>query len=131
MAPDDFAADMDRLWLQVKPLYDALHAFTRNGLERAYGARAARLRTAASRRTCWATCGAETGSGRATFTSSAIRCAATAFNTSTSASVCADPRCSMSRDPCRDFHTTWTATAPDEVRTVRTYATGTPSTTRR
>jgi len=29
MAPDDFAAEMDRLWLQVKPLYDALHAFTR------------------------------------------------------------------------------------------------------
>jgi hypothetical protein len=27
--------------LQVKPLYDALHAFTRNGLERAYGARGA------------------------------------------------------------------------------------------
>jgi hypothetical protein len=43
MAPDDFAAEKDRLWLQVKPLYDALHAFTRNGLERAYGARAARL----------------------------------------------------------------------------------------
>jgi peptidyl-dipeptidase A len=38
MAPDDFAAEMDPLWLQVKPLYDALHAFTRNGLERAYGA---------------------------------------------------------------------------------------------
>jgi hypothetical protein len=37
----------------------------------------------------------------------------------------------MSHDPCRDFHTTWIATAPDEVRTVRTYATGTPSTTRR
>ena len=41
VAPDDFAAEMDRLWLQVKPLYDALHAFTRNGLERAYGARGA------------------------------------------------------------------------------------------
>lgn len=41
MASDDSAAEMDRLWLQVKPLYDALHAFTRNGLERAYGARGA------------------------------------------------------------------------------------------
>jgi hypothetical protein len=41
MASDDFAAEIDRLWLQVKPLYDALHAFTRNGLERAYGARGA------------------------------------------------------------------------------------------
>jgi hypothetical protein len=28
-----------------------------------------------------------------------------AFNTSTSASVWADPKCSMSRDPRRDFHT--------------------------
>jgi hypothetical protein len=37
----------------------------------------------------------------------------------------------MSPDPRRDVHTTWTATAPDEVRTVRTYATGIPSTTRR
>ena len=49
---------------------------------------------ATSRRT-WATCGAETGSRRATFTSSAIRCAATAFNTSTSASYAPtqDARC--------------------------------------
>jgi hypothetical protein len=31
--------------------------------------------------------------------SAAIRCAATAFNTSTSAAVWAEPRCSMSRDP--------------------------------
>jgi hypothetical protein len=54
-----------------------------------------------------------------------------AFNTSTSASVWADPKCSISRDPRRDFRTTWTATAPDEVRTVRTYATGIPSRTRR
>jgi hypothetical protein len=54
-----------------------------------------------------------------------------AFNTSTSASVWADPKWSMSRDPRRDFHTTWTANAPDEVRTVRTYATGIPSRTRR
>ena len=130
MAPDDFAAEMDRLWLQVKPLYDALHAFTRNGLERAYGARGAapdgRI-PAHLLGNMWSRDGLEAGH----LTSSAIRCAATAFNTSTSASVCADPRCSMSRDPCRDFHTTWTATAPDEVRTVRTYATGTPSTTRR
>ncbi len=41
MEPDHFAAEVDRLWLQVKPLYDALHAYTRAGLERAYGRRTA------------------------------------------------------------------------------------------
>ena len=40
MAPDAFAAEVDRLWLQVKPLYEALHAFVRAGLERTYGAAA-------------------------------------------------------------------------------------------
>ena len=29
MPPDDFAAEVDRLWTQVKPLYDALHAHVR------------------------------------------------------------------------------------------------------
>lgn len=42
MDPDAFAAEMERLWLQVKPLYDALHAFTRAGLVAAYGRSAAR-----------------------------------------------------------------------------------------
>lgn len=37
MAPDQFAAEVDRLWLEVKPLYDALHAYVRRGLARAYG----------------------------------------------------------------------------------------------
>ena len=37
MAPDHFATEIDRLWLQVKPLYDALHAYVRRGLARAYG----------------------------------------------------------------------------------------------
>ena len=35
-----------------------------------------------------------------------------AFNTSNTASVWADPKCSMSRDPRRDFHTTWTSDRP-------------------
>ena len=38
------------------------------------------------------------------------------------ASSCAEPRCSISRDPRRDDHTTCTAVAPDTVFTVRTYA---------
>ena len=41
MPPDAFAAEVERLWLQVKPLYDSLHAFVRRGLVRTYGAAAA------------------------------------------------------------------------------------------
>jgi hypothetical protein len=50
MASDDLAAEIDRLWLQVKPLYDALHAFHATGSS-GPTVRAARLPTAASRRT--------------------------------------------------------------------------------
>ena len=35
----------------------------------------------------------------------------------------ADPKCSISRDPRREDHTTCTAVAPDLVLTVRTYGT--------
>ena len=48
---------------------------------------------------------------------------AAAFSASSSASSCADPRCSISRDPRRDDHTTCGAVAPDFVFTVRTYGT--------
>jgi peptidyl-dipeptidase A len=37
MPPDEFAAEMERLWLQVKPLYDALYIYTRNQLAKKYG----------------------------------------------------------------------------------------------
>jgi peptidyl-dipeptidase A len=37
MPPDDFARLMDRLWTQVKPLYDALHCYTRARLNARYG----------------------------------------------------------------------------------------------
>jgi peptidyl-dipeptidase A len=40
MAPDAFAAEMERLWQQVKPLYDSLHTYTRYKLRQAYGAAA-------------------------------------------------------------------------------------------
>jgi hypothetical protein len=56
----------------------------------------------------------------------AIRCCAAAFSASSSASPCADPRCSISRDPLRDDHTTCTAVAPDVVFTVRMYGTRPP-----
>jgi len=40
MQPDAFAAEMERLWQQVKPLYDSLHTYTRFKLRQAYGAAA-------------------------------------------------------------------------------------------
>jgi peptidyl-dipeptidase A len=40
MPADDFAAELDRLWAQVKPLYDALHAHVRTSLVRKYGTQA-------------------------------------------------------------------------------------------
>lgn len=38
MPADAFAAEMDRLWEQVRPLYLSLHAYVRNRLRQKYGA---------------------------------------------------------------------------------------------
>ena len=38
MSPVELAAETDRLWDQVKPLYEQLHCYTRNKLEAKYGA---------------------------------------------------------------------------------------------
>lgn len=37
MPPDDFATELDRLWDQVKPLYEALHCHVRARLAETYG----------------------------------------------------------------------------------------------
>jgi peptidyl-dipeptidase A len=37
MPPDAFAAEVDRLWGQVKPFYDSLHCYVRAQLNRQYG----------------------------------------------------------------------------------------------
>lgn len=37
MPADDFAAEMDRLWAQVRPLYDQLHCYVRSKLSEKYG----------------------------------------------------------------------------------------------
>jgi peptidyl-dipeptidase A len=37
MAPDAFAAELDRLWGQVKPFYDSLHCYVRAELNKKYG----------------------------------------------------------------------------------------------
>jgi peptidyl-dipeptidase A len=38
MPPDAFVAELDRLYIQVKPLYDALHCYVRSRLAEKYGA---------------------------------------------------------------------------------------------
>jgi peptidyl-dipeptidase A len=38
MSPEAFSNEMERLWQQVKPLYDSLHTYTRFKLRQAYGA---------------------------------------------------------------------------------------------
>ena len=50
-----------------------------------------------------------------------MRCRAAAFSISSSTSSCADPTCSMSREPRRKECTICTAVAPDAVFTVRRY----------
>ncbi|MBT1445933.1 M2 family metallopeptidase [Shewanella sp. JM162201] len=37
MAPDAFSSELDRLWGQVKPLYDSLHCYVRGELNAEYG----------------------------------------------------------------------------------------------
>ncbi len=37
MSPEAFAADLERVWQQVKPLYDSLHAYVRHKLRQTYG----------------------------------------------------------------------------------------------
>jgi peptidyl-dipeptidase A len=37
MPPEAFSAEMERMWQQVKPLYDSLHTYTRHKLRQAYG----------------------------------------------------------------------------------------------
>ncbi|HYE25548.1 MAG TPA: M2 family metallopeptidase [Clostridia bacterium] len=41
MAPDQFSAEVERLWKQVEPLYESLHAYTRTRLAKQYGPAAA------------------------------------------------------------------------------------------
>jgi peptidyl-dipeptidase A len=37
MSPADFEKETDRIWAQVKPLYDDLHCYVRAGLQKKYG----------------------------------------------------------------------------------------------
>ena len=37
MSPEDFERELDRLWVEVKPLYEQLHCFVRGKLNKKYG----------------------------------------------------------------------------------------------
>lgn len=41
MPPEEFAAEVERLWNQVRPLYESLHAYVRAALIKQYGEKAA------------------------------------------------------------------------------------------
>jgi len=41
MTPEEFSAETERLWQQVRPLYEALHTYVRTQLVKQYGAQAA------------------------------------------------------------------------------------------
>lgn len=41
MPPEQFSAELDRLWTQVRPLYESLHAYVRSQLVKQYGPQAA------------------------------------------------------------------------------------------
>ncbi len=61
MPPDAFAAELDRLWEQVKPLYDSAALLRARPAQREVRRRRRAARPARSRRTCWATCGRRSG----------------------------------------------------------------------
>ena len=60
MPPEQFSAEMDRLWEQVRPLYLSLHTYVRGRLVRNTGRMSFR-RTARFRRTCWEIRGRRSG----------------------------------------------------------------------
>ncbi len=61
MSAADFEAEVERLWGQVKPLYDQLHCYVRGKLNTQVRRRRGAEERADSRRTCWATCGRSSG----------------------------------------------------------------------
>jgi peptidyl-dipeptidase A len=78
MPPEQFEAEVDRLWGQVKPLYDQLHCYARRQLNKTYGDKIV-PKTGPIPHTCSATCGRRTG---ATSTTSSSRTRASRRSTS-------------------------------------------------
>jgi peptidyl-dipeptidase A len=66
MPPDEFAALTDKLWAEVKPLYDQLHCYTRAKLNDKYGD-AVSPKRGRSAPTCSATCGRRNGATSTTW----------------------------------------------------------------
>ena len=61
MPPEQFAAEVDRLWQQVRPLYVSLHAYVRWQLAEEVRRRGCPLKTVRFRRTCSGICGRRSG----------------------------------------------------------------------
>ncbi len=61
MKPDEFSAEMERLWLQVKPLYDSLYVYTRGQLVKKYGGDGRSAKRPDPGTSCLAICGARSG----------------------------------------------------------------------
>ena len=61
MEPDAFAAEMERLWQQVKPLYDSLYTYTRRKLSEKYGKEVVAARQTDSRAPAGQHVGADVG----------------------------------------------------------------------
>ena len=61
MPREAFAAELDRLWQQVRPLYVSLHAYMRWRLAEKYGAGGRGRGCADPRASCSETCGRKTG----------------------------------------------------------------------
>ncbi len=61
MTPAEFEKETERLWQQVKPLYEQLHCYVRSQLAKQYGKDKVPARGIPSRRTCSATCGRRSG----------------------------------------------------------------------
>ena len=77
MPPEQFSAEVERLWQQVKPLYDSLHAYVRTKLVEKYGPTAVDADGTHSRRPAGQSLGAGVGqhlpAGRAAATEAAVR----------------------------------------------------------
>ena len=77
MTPEQFSAELERLWQQVKPLYVSLQAYVRTKLVEKYGPTAVDRRRTHSRRPAGQSLGAGVGqhlpAGRAAATEAGVR----------------------------------------------------------
>ena len=74
MSPVEFEAETERLWTQVKPLYDGLHCYARGRLQEKYGKELRAGRQADPGPPASATCGRSSGTTSTTCSSPTPAC---------------------------------------------------------